>query len=657
MTSASCLSSSSPAPCDRWLCVPQSPGILHRPRWLCYLRCAHTEWPPGARRTEGRERCVSSCEATLGINFPARGPFSGVRRRTMAQTLQMAIPNFGNNVLECLNEQRLQGLYCDVSVVVKGHAFKAHRAVLAASSSYFRDLFSSSSSSGSNGGGGSSNEMSPTIVELPPAVQPQSFQQILTFCYTGRLSMTVGDQFLLMYTAGFLQIQQIMEKGTEFFLKVSSPSCDSQGLHPEEAPPSEPQSPVTQTSNSTVRPASSLTPLPLVSRVKTEQPTSQPEAATPYSVVCTPVAKRLWEGGSSRDGGGAGAGGGGGARKAARYSQEAVRGSAIQSPGALGLAMGMGATTTSLAGMVAGGATSGNTGTNGSFAAGLGVSEGASPGTLSTYTSDSPISYHDDEEEEEGTDECAEEQYRQICNMYTMYSMLNMGAAAAGERVEALPDHTETRGRMRGRDLTCLPAELIAQIGNRCHPKLYEEGDPAEKLELVSGTSVYISRAQLMNCHVSAGTRHKVLLRRLLAAFFDRNTLANSCGTGIRSSTNDPSRKPLDNRVLHAVKFYCQNFATSFKESEMNAIAADMCTNARRVVRKSWIPKLKLLMAESDAYAAFLPDGVKAEDDTLGADQGFDPASLDGAGGGGMDSSGSSGESLPGVGGDGGPLF
>ncbi|XP_037111827.1 nucleus accumbens-associated protein 1 isoform X2 [Syngnathus acus] len=551
----------------------------------------------------------------------------------MAQTLQMAIPNFGNNVLECLNEQRLQGLYCDVSVVVKGHAFKAHRAVLAASSSYFRDLFSN--------GGGSGNEASPTVVELPPAVQPQSFQQILAFCYTGRLSMTVGDQFLLMYTAGFLQIQQIMEKGTEFFLKVSSPSCDSQGLNAEEAPPSEPQSPVTQTGSGAARPAACLTPLPLVSRVKTEQPASQPEAAAAHSVLCTPVAKRLWEGGSSRDGGGSGAGGG--ARKAARYSQEAVRGSAIQSPGALGLAMGMGAT------MVA------SAGTNGTSASGAGVSEGASPGTLSTYASDSPISYHDDEEEEEGAEDCAEEQYRQICNMYTMYSMLNMGAAAAGERVEALPDHTETRGRMRGRDLTCLPAELIAQIGNRCHPKLYEEGDPAEKLELVSGTSVFISRAQLMNCHVSAGTRHKVLLRRLLAAFFDRNTLANSCGTGIRSSTNDPSRKPLDNRVLHAVKFYCQNFATSFKESEMNAIAADMCTNARRVVRKSWIPKLKLLIAESDAYSAFLSDGVKAEDDTLGADPAFDPASLEASAG--AESGGSSGESLPGVSGDVGALF
>lgn len=61
----------------------------------------------------------------------------------------------------------------------------------------------------------------------------------------------------------------------------------------------------------------------------------------------------------------------------------------------------------------------------------------------------------------------------------------------------------------------------------------------------------------------------------------------------------------------------------------MNAIAADMCTNARRVVRKSWIPKLKLLMADSDAYSAFLADSVKLEADALSAEQGFDPASLE----------------------------
>uniref|UniRef100_A0A8C5D5K3 Uncharacterized protein n=1 Tax=Gouania willdenowi TaxID=441366 RepID=A0A8C5D5K3_GOUWI len=536
----------------------------------------------------------------------------------MAQTLQMAIPNFGNNVLECLNEQRLQGLYCDVSVVVKGHAFKAHRAVLAASSSYFRDLF--------NAGGKSS------VVELPPAVQPQSFQQILAFCYTGRLSMNVGDQFLLMYTAGFLQIQQIMEKGTEFFLKVSSPSCDSQGLHSEETPPSEPQSPVTQTVGgcgtgitAVVRPASCHTPLPLVSKVKTEQTTTE---GSPYSVVCTPVAKRLWEG--NRDGGGgSGGGGGGGMRKAARYSSSSSSSSSSntvtqEAAGRGGVTASNGMTGGSSNALVGGAGLNNNHNNNNNNNSG--TPEGTSPGTLSMYTSDSPVSYHEDEEEDDMVDENAEEQYRQICNMYTMYSMLNAGAA------DLAPDSGGGRGGRGGRsrhELASLPAELISQIGNRCHPKLYEEGDPAEKLELVNGTSVFISRAQLMNCHVSAGTRHKVLLRRLLAAFFDRSTLANSCGTGIRSSTNDPSRKPLDNRVLHAVKFYCQNFAPSFKESEMNAIAADMCTNARRVVRKSWIPKLKLLMADSDAYSAFLADSVKMEADALGAEHGYDPASLE----------------------------
>ncbi|XP_038586534.1 nucleus accumbens-associated protein 2-like isoform X1 [Micropterus salmoides] len=105
-----------------------------------------------------------------------------------------------------------------------------------------------------------------------------------------------------------------------------------------------------------------------------------------------------------------------------------------------------------------------------------------------------------------------------------------------------------------GRDNMALPASLISQIGYRCHPSLYTEGDPGEKVELVAGSGVFMTRGQLMNCHLCAGVKHKVLLRRLLATFFDRNTLANSCGTGIRSSTNDPSRKPLDNRVLNTVK-------------------------------------------------------------------------------------------------------
>lgn len=162
--------------------------------------------------------------------------------------------------------------------------------------------------------------------------------------------------------------------------------------------------------------------------MKTEQQGNQSEAS-PYSVVCTPVAKRLWEGGSSRDGGGGGSCGGG-SRKAARFSQESVRGSAIQSSGALTLAMGMGASGAGIGTGVGGH----GSGSNGSVVSmGNMASEGASPGTMSAYTSDSPISYHDEEEEEEVTEEQTEEQYRQICNMYTMYSMLNVGATGESE--------------------------------------------------------------------------------------------------------------------------------------------------------------------------------------------------------------------------------
>nr|XP_029534722.1 nucleus accumbens-associated protein 2-like [Oncorhynchus nerka] len=91
----------------------------------------------------------------------------------MSQLLHVEIPNFGSFLLENLNEQRMQDHYCDVAVRVNGQAFKAHHSVLAASSLYFRDLFSGSSQN---------------VFELPSLVTPSCFQQILYFCYTGKLS-------------------------------------------------------------------------------------------------------------------------------------------------------------------------------------------------------------------------------------------------------------------------------------------------------------------------------------------------------------------------------------------------------------------------------------------------------------------------------------
>ncbi|XP_029367181.1 nucleus accumbens-associated protein 2-like [Echeneis naucrates] len=472
--------------------------------------------------------------------------------------LQVEIPDFGSSVLGSLNEQRLLGHYCDVSILVQGQAFKAHRAVLAASSLYFRDLFSSAADSSSSS---SSSSSAQAVFELPSSVTPTCFQQILSFCYTGRLSMATNEQLVLMYTAGYLQIQNIVERGMELMMmKASSSSsplcCDSQTTSADElggfdTPAVQQQQTTPQSQEASPdQPAMSPEELLLaVSRIKQERADTPP----------------------AEENGGPGAED---ARVDLAGELQTTRSSALCYLGASGsLVPGLQSY------LLAGGGRS-------------------SPGGSSLPT-DSPPSHPPTEEE-------LEEDYYSNTVPPGLYQHIygHPGNPYIQEKMEMLPLPLANERRpcvLVGRDNMALPASLISQIGYRCHPSLYTEGDPGEKVELVAGSGVFMTRGQLMNCHLCAGVKHKVLLRRLLATFFDRNTLANSCGTGIRSSTNDPSRKPLDNRVLNTVKLYCQNFAPNFKESEMNVIAADMCTNARRV-RKRWLPKIQSL----------LPDGLPA---------------------------------------------
>nr|XP_020450758.1 nucleus accumbens-associated protein 2-like isoform X2 [Monopterus albus] len=480
--------------------------------------------------------------------------------------LQVEIPDFGSSVLGSLNEQRLLGHYCDVSILVQGQAFKAHRAVLAASSLYFRDLFSSAADSSSSSSSSTSSS-SQAVFELPSSVTPTCFQQILSFCYTGRLSMAASEQLVLMYTAGYLQIQNIVERGMELMMmKASSSSsplcCDSQTTSADELGGFD-----------AVMVQQQQQGAPQLQEASPDQPTLSPEELL---LAVSRIKQERADTPPAEENGGAAAGEGGGEepRVDVAGDLQTSRSSALCYLGAGG-------------GLVPG---------LQSYL--LGGGGRSSPGGSSLPT-DSPPSHPPTEEE-------LEEDYYSSAVHPGLYQHIygHPGSHYIQEKMEMLPLPLTNERRpcvLVGRDNMALPASLISQIGYRCHPSLYTEGDPGEKVELVAGSGVFMTRGQLMNCHLCAGVKHKVLLRRLLATFFDRNTLANSCGTGIRSSTNDPSRKPLDNRVLNTVKLYCQNFAPNFKESEMNVIAADMCTNARRV-RKRWLPKIQSL----------LPDGLPA---------------------------------------------
>ncbi|PNJ88668.1 ZBTB9 isoform 1, partial [Pongo abelii] len=55
------------------------------------------------------------------------------------RTIQIEFPQHSSSLLESLNRHRLEGKFCDVSLLVQGRELRAHKAVLAAASPYFHD--------------------------------------------------------------------------------------------------------------------------------------------------------------------------------------------------------------------------------------------------------------------------------------------------------------------------------------------------------------------------------------------------------------------------------------------------------------------------------------------------------------------------------------
>lgn len=93
-------------------------------------------------------------------------------------SFRVEFPDFSSTILQKLNQQRQQGQLCDVSIVVQGHIFRAHKAVLAASSPYFCDQVLLKNS---------------RRIVLPDVMNPRVFENILLSSYTGRLVMPAPE--------------------------------------------------------------------------------------------------------------------------------------------------------------------------------------------------------------------------------------------------------------------------------------------------------------------------------------------------------------------------------------------------------------------------------------------------------------------------------
>lgn len=149
--------------------------------------------------------------------------------------VEFDVPEFSSSVLSQLNELRLQGKLCDIIVHIQGQPFRAHKAVLAASSPYFRDHSALGTMSG----------LSISVIK-----NPEVFEQLLAFCYTGRMALRLRDIISFLTAASFLQMQAVIDKCTQILeglhSKIHLPAiamATTDALHPasddEASPPRE----------------------------------------------------------------------------------------------------------------------------------------------------------------------------------------------------------------------------------------------------------------------------------------------------------------------------------------------------------------------------------------------------------------------------------
>ncbi|NXW90414.1 ZBT8A protein, partial [Alopecoenas beccarii] len=145
----------------------------------------------------------------------------------------MEISSHQFHLLQQLNEQRRQDLFCDCNILVEGKVFKAHRNVLFASSGYFKMLLSQNSKETSQ----------PTTASFQ-AFSPDTFTVILDFVYSGKLSLTGQNVIEVMSAASYLQMTDVIsvcktfikssldisEKEKDRYFSLSDKDANSNGV-------------------------------------------------------------------------------------------------------------------------------------------------------------------------------------------------------------------------------------------------------------------------------------------------------------------------------------------------------------------------------------------------------------------------------------------
>uniref|UniRef100_A0A8C5LC62 Zinc finger and BTB domain containing 9 n=1 Tax=Jaculus jaculus TaxID=51337 RepID=A0A8C5LC62_JACJA len=114
-----------------------------------------------------------------------------------ARTVQIEFPQHSSSLLETLNRHRLEGKFCDVSLLVQGRELRAHKAVLAAASPYFHDKLLLGDT--------------PRLT-LPSVIEADAFEGLLQLIYSGRLLLPLDALPAHLLVASGLQMWQVVDQ-------------------------------------------------------------------------------------------------------------------------------------------------------------------------------------------------------------------------------------------------------------------------------------------------------------------------------------------------------------------------------------------------------------------------------------------------------------
>uniref|UniRef100_A0A3B4ZJG7 BTB domain-containing protein n=1 Tax=Stegastes partitus TaxID=144197 RepID=A0A3B4ZJG7_9TELE len=119
-----------------------------------------------------------------------------------------------SSIMGVMNNLRKQGTLCDVTLVVQGKHFPAHRVVLAAASRFFSLMFTS--------------KMMESVsheVELRSA-EPEIIELLIEYIYTAQISVNSSNAESLLNAANQYQIEPVKKMCVEFLKgQVDATNC------------------------------------------------------------------------------------------------------------------------------------------------------------------------------------------------------------------------------------------------------------------------------------------------------------------------------------------------------------------------------------------------------------------------------------------------